>query len=255
MIETASDLPLVIVAGGQGTRMWPLSRRVPKALLPVRGIPLLDHQLSWLREQGVRRVVACLGHFGESIETHLATSTAARGLNIAISNEGEATLGTAGAVRLAVERGLLRGRFFTLYGDTIPAINLTAARRTWEASGASALLCVYPTPNRTDEARAEVRNGRVERFSRYPSDTERTTMTHGDYGISGFDTSQFANLVPWTRSGFGIIHADLAVRGELAAFDGGAPPIEVGNLEAYARAQLPVENPSLSTDGSQSSNR
>ena len=249
------DLPFVIVAGGKGTRMRPLTERVPKALLTVAGVPLLDLQLDWLRKQGVRRVVVCLGHLSEPIESHLATTAAARGLDIAISLEGDSCLGTAGAVRLAIERGLLGDRFLTLYGDTIPSLDLAAAMEHWNRSGAPALLCVYPASGQPDEARALVHSGRVTRFSRHPLPGEVESKTHGDYGVAGFHSSQFAHLLPWVRGGFGTIHADLARRGDLVAYDVGAGPLEVGTMDGYKRAELIWASTASSNDGISSSNR
>lgn len=249
------EIPIVIVAGGQGTRMRPLTERVPKALLPLRGATVLDRQLDWLHAQGARRVVACLGHLARPIESHLAAATTSRGFDIAISREGEAALGTAGAVRLAAERGFLGDQFLTLYGDTIPTVNLAAVRDFWHSSGASAVLCVYPTAYGGREARAEVRNDRVVRFARHPSTVEAARMMHGDYGIAGFHASQFAHLSLGVRSGFGTIHADLARRGSLAAYDVGRPPNEVGTMDGYRRAQLSLTDSESSADNMDNSNR
>ena len=57
----------VILAGGLGTRMRPLTDTLPKTLLPVRGRPFAWHQLDWLARHGVTEVVYCIGHQGDQI--------------------------------------------------------------------------------------------------------------------------------------------------------------------------------------------
>ncbi len=248
------ETTLVIVAGGQGSRMWPLTERTPKALLPVRGIPILDRQLAWARVQGVDRIIVCLGHLADVIETHLATVSDCHGLDICVSSEGDAALGTAGAVRLAIDRGLVAGRFYSLYGDTIPALDLGAASKRWDESALAALLCVFRTTS-GEYARAQVMEDRVVRFSRYPTASEAPLMTHGDYGIAGFDTSHFAHLSVGARSGFGAIHAALAEYGELAAHEVAVPPTEIGTVRAYELASASDRPAGPSVDGNQRSNR
>ena len=52
----------VILAGGLGTRMWPIAETVPKTLLPVAGRPFADWQLQWLAGAGIDSVVYCIGY-------------------------------------------------------------------------------------------------------------------------------------------------------------------------------------------------
>ena len=61
-------LPVAILAGGLATRLGPLTKETPKCLLDVAGRPFIHHQLRRLRDQGVRRVVLCLGYLGEQVE-------------------------------------------------------------------------------------------------------------------------------------------------------------------------------------------
>lgn len=62
-----SRLPVAILAGGLGTRLDPVTRQMPKALVEVRGEPFLSHQLRLLRANGIARVVLCVGYLGEQI--------------------------------------------------------------------------------------------------------------------------------------------------------------------------------------------
>ena len=77
----------LILAGGRGERMKPLTDRCPKALIPVNGVPFAHHQLDWLAGQGVGRVVYCIGYLGDQIRDYVG-SGGAWGLDIACLDDG-----------------------------------------------------------------------------------------------------------------------------------------------------------------------
>ena len=62
------SLPTAILAGGLATRLRPATETIPKALIEVAGRPFVEHQLAWLRDQGVDRVVFCVAYRGEMIQ-------------------------------------------------------------------------------------------------------------------------------------------------------------------------------------------
>src|SRR5258706_4121621 len=96
----------VILAGGLGTRMRPLTETCPKTLLPVCGRPFAYHQLNWLAAQNVDEVIYCIGHQGEMIR-QFWESESAPVRSIRYVDEGEALRGTGGALRLAHQKGVL----------------------------------------------------------------------------------------------------------------------------------------------------
>lgn len=89
----------MLYAAGLGTRLKPLTDRMPKALVPVGGRPLLDITLERLRKAGVTDVVINVHHFAESIVAHVRTHE--YGLNIRISDESAQLLETGGGLRKA----------------------------------------------------------------------------------------------------------------------------------------------------------
>jgi len=94
----ASDLlPVLILAGGLATRLWPLTERIPKALIEVAGRPFLWHQLQLLKKNGVRRVVLALGYLGEDIRKRFGDGSEV-GVSLEYSFDGPKPLGTAGAI-------------------------------------------------------------------------------------------------------------------------------------------------------------
>ena len=65
MCVRLSEVPVAILAGGKATRLGPLAAHLPEALIPVASRPFVDHRFNLLSQHGARRVVFCVGHFGE----------------------------------------------------------------------------------------------------------------------------------------------------------------------------------------------
>ncbi|HWR51309.1 MAG TPA: nucleotidyltransferase family protein [Bryobacteraceae bacterium] len=108
----------VILAGGLGTRLLPLTESVPKPMVPVAGRPYLEHQIELLRQQGIDDVLLLTGYLGEQIQRHFADGWK-HGVRIRYSRERE-PLGTGGALLLAMP--LLQDSFLVLNGDSyLPA--------------------------------------------------------------------------------------------------------------------------------------
>lgn len=87
----------MILAAGQGTRMRPLTYRIPKALIKVNGMRLIEHHLRRIRNAGISEVVINLGHLGAMIKETLKDGSA-YGVRIAYSDEGADVLETGGGI-------------------------------------------------------------------------------------------------------------------------------------------------------------
>ena len=135
----------MVLAAGLGTRMHPLTERIPKPLVPVGGKPLLDHVLDRLAETGVELAVVNIHHFGEQIEMHLRPR---RRPKIVISDERQELLGTGGGVVRALPH-LGTRPFFHLNSDTIwlegPQPNLQRLAGAFDRAQMDALLLLAPT--------------------------------------------------------------------------------------------------------------
>lgn len=114
------DLPVVILAGGLGTRLRTVLPDRPKALAPIGSRPFLQIQIELLRAQGARRFVLCVGHLAHQIEQALGDGRRL-GVRIDYSREGGRLLGTAGALKRA-ER-FFQPHALVLNGDTFFALD------------------------------------------------------------------------------------------------------------------------------------
>ncbi len=129
----------LILAGGEGTRLRPLTSTVPKAVLPLAGRPFLTFMLDWLRRHGVADVVLSCGFLAGAVRRVLGESHEDVPLRYVTEPE---PLGTAGPVRLAADQGLLDERFLVCNGDILTDIDLGAELERHRRSGALATLAL-----------------------------------------------------------------------------------------------------------------
>lgn len=104
----------VILAGGRGTRLLPITDNIPKPMVLVNGKPFLEHMLLMLKRNSLRNILLCIGYLGDKIESYFGDGDR-HGIEIKYSHEKE-PIGTAGALKLA--EGLLEEEFLVLYGDS-----------------------------------------------------------------------------------------------------------------------------------------
>ena len=116
--ESHIDLTAVIMAGGYGTRLLPLTERVPKPMLPVGDRPLLERTIQQLRRSGIREVHLTTHYLPEAIERHFGDG-AAFGVKLEYSNEDH-PLGTAGGLK-RVKRA--NGPFVVINGDILTGVS------------------------------------------------------------------------------------------------------------------------------------
>src|SRR3954471_12072742 len=129
----------LILAGGQGTRLRPLTLALPKPVVPLAGRPFISFMLDWLRGHGVSDVVLSCGFLSDAVHAALGDEYRGMRLDYLIENE---PLGTAGPIRLAHDQGLLEDRFLVLNGDCLCDIDLTAQMAQHELTAARATIAL-----------------------------------------------------------------------------------------------------------------
>lgn len=132
----------VVLVGGEGTRLRPLTSTQPKPAIRLVDRPFIRFMVDWLAHHGVDHVVMACGFRAELLMEALESAEAA-GPRIDYVEE-EHRLGTAGPIRLAADRGLLADRFLALNGDILADLDLTALIRAHERNAAAATLALYP---------------------------------------------------------------------------------------------------------------
>jgi N-acetyl-alpha-D-muramate 1-phosphate uridylyltransferase len=231
-------LPVAILAGGLGSRIHPLTKNRPKALLSIGGRPFIFHQLELLRKQGADQVVLCLGHFGEQVVAAVGNGRQF-GLSIQYSFDGDELLGTGGALRKALP--LLGDSFFVLNGDSYLRCSLTGIQSAFELAQRPALMTVLRNDSRWDRSNVVFRNGEV---IEYDKTSWRSDMTYIDFGMSVLSRNVFSPYGETRIIDLAQIYMELSKSGRLAAVEVSDRFYEVGSpqgiqdMETYLSRQL-----------------
>ena len=122
------DVQALILVGGEGTRLRPLTSNLPKPVVPLAGEPFIAYMLQWLCGHGVDDVVLCCGFLAAGVRDVLGDGSA-YGIRLRYVEEPR-PLGTGGALKFAED--LLDERFFMLNGDVLTDIDLTAQLQAHE---------------------------------------------------------------------------------------------------------------------------
>lgn len=160
-----SPTKAMLLAAGQGTRLRPLTERIPKCMVPIGGKPILEHTLEWLRHYGITEIIINLYHLPEVIRAYFGDGQK-WGVNIAYSPE-DRPLGTAGGVRNAA--WFFGGPFFVWYGDNLSVCRLD---RLWEFHKVKGGIATIALHHRDDPTQSGIvgldETDRITRFLEKP---------------------------------------------------------------------------------------
>jgi mannose-1-phosphate guanylyltransferase len=187
----------LVLVGGEGTRLRPLTLTQPKPALPLVDRPFIRYMVDWLARHGVSEVVMACGFRAEDLRSALGDEIAG-GPTIRYLEEDE-PLGTAGPLRLAADRGMLAERFLVLNGDVLTDLDLSALVRQHDETGAVVTLALYPVDDPSSYGlvrRAD--DGRVLGFLEKPTPDQIDTdeISAGAYVVEG----SILDLIPPGRA-------------------------------------------------------
>lgn len=132
----------IVLVGGEGTRLRPLTYDIPKQMLPVVDRPMIEHVASWLVHHGVDRLILSLGYRPDAfLEAYPDQMIAGAELVCAVEPE---LLDTAGAVRFAAERAGVEGTFIVVNGDCLSDFDLESIVSFHKKQGAQATIQLTP---------------------------------------------------------------------------------------------------------------
>ena len=230
----------VVLVGGFGTRLRPLTLHTPKQMLPVVDRPMIEWVLAELAKHGVDRAVLALGYRPDAFQAAYPDGTCA-GVELHYAVEPE-PLDTAGAIRFAARDAGVAERFLVCNGDVLTDLDITSLVAFHDQHGAEATIALHRVddPSRygvvpTDAA------GRVEAFVEKPPPGEAPTdrINAGTYVLepSVIDRIAAGRKVSIERETFPALVAE---RSLFALDDGGVYWLDTGTPDAYLAAQLDV---------------
>lgn len=228
----------VVLAGGLGTRLRPLTSLLPKPMVPVMNRPLLEHTLNLLKKHGVEEVIFLLFYLPDVIRNHFGNG-ANFGLKISyiVGNED---FGTAGAARLAA--GQLQEPFFILSGDALTDIDLTGLMAFHKKHKGVATIALSSVQNPSPFGVAITdKNHRITRFLEKPAWSQifSDTVNMGIYLLEPdiFDHIPAQKEVYFARNTFPLL---LSNKRPLHGFISDCYWKDIGDLRTYLQVHRDV---------------
>ncbi len=220
----------VLLVGGRGTRLKPLTDTIPKALLKVHDKTIIEHLFDLLRKYGIRDVVLCTGYLKDKIKDYFGDGSKI-GVNITYVEENS-PLGTAGPLRLA--RKYLKDSFIVSNGDELKNINIPRMFRLHKRKNALATIALTTVDDPSHYGVARLDGSRIVEFVEKPVKAPSNLINAGFYILE----PEVIDMIP---DGFSMLEKDvfpkLAQLGRLRGFPFAGQWFDIGNIERYKIAQ------------------
>jgi len=227
----------LILAGGIATRMRPLTENLPKALIPILGVPFIDYQLRWLKLNDIEEVTISIGFLGQMIRGYVGDGDK-WGLKVSYVDEGNAKLGTGGAIALSMQKSTLGNRFFLLWGDSFLPISFLEVWREAEKDRHSMLMTVFLNNNKFDRSNVHFQNGRVLLYDKSGKGSVLHPFDYIDYGLMVLDRKvleeDFSSAKIPEKFDIAETMNRVSLAGKLAGFQVTERFYEVGSPEGLA---------------------
>jgi mannose-1-phosphate guanylyltransferase/phosphomannomutase len=225
----------VVMAGGEGSRLRPLTSRRPKPLVPVAGAPIMEHILTLLRDHDIFDVVVTLQYLGSEIRNHFGDGEDF-GMSIEYVVEDQ-PLGTAGSVKNA-QHLLMDDAFLVISGDALTDIDLSWVIAQHREKQSRATIVLYSVPNPLEYGVVVTESdGAVRRFLEKPSWGE-VFSDQANTGIYVIEPGVFDYIKPDTACDWSqdVFPAMLRKGDPLYGVVAGGYWCDVGTIQSYLQA-------------------
>ncbi len=235
----------VIMAGGEGTRLRPITTDIPKPMAPILGKPVMEYAIDLLKKHGVAETAVTLHYLPDCIKSYFGKTY--KGMTLKYFVE-ETPLGTAGSVRSA--RAFLDDTFVVISGDALTDIDLSAAYAFHKAKGADVTIVLKNVETPVDYGVVIVDGeGRIQRFLEKPpwSDVFSDTVNTGIYLIE----PQVMDRIPEnTKADFSkdLFPALMDSGANLYGWLSNGYWCDIGNPEQYRHAQFHILSGAVQAD-------
>lgn len=227
----ALPIQIVILAGGLGTRLRPVTNQIPKAMVLIHGKPFIHYQLEWLARNEVHDVILSTGYLGHQIQDFVQDGRS-WGLRVQYIDEGKNLLGTGGALRLVSDHPNLQDKFLVTYGDSYLPIPF---KKIWQAfleQTEPALMTVLKNHEKWDTSNACFQEGKITLYDKKASHPKPPQMQYIDYGLSAWTKECIkSEFLLGQKADMADLFNKLSLEGRLAGFEVTQRFYEVGSLE------------------------
>ena len=246
-----SDVQVVVLMGGLGTRLKDYTKECPKSLVKVGDRPFFDYQLDLLIAWGFKKFVFLIGYKADMIEEYYGDGSS-RDISIQYSYDGEKLLGTGGAVRRALS--FLEDDFLLIYGDSFMDIDYAETLYRYERgkkSGSRALMTVLNNNNRFDKSNVVMKGRDLVLYDKHNPTPEMNCI---DYGVCMYERSLFEQYEEGVSFDLADIQHDLSVKHQMVAqivtkrfYEIGSPG-SLAEFTAYAKKRFTEQHPAVFVD-------
>ena len=222
-----------ILAGGKGTRLRPITHEIPKPMIPIKGRPILEHNIELLKKYDIRDIIISIGYKGDKIKEYFGNGSKF-GVKISYVEEKQA-LGTAGPLRLAEK--MLDDTFVMLNADNLFEIDLDDMYTFHKSHEGSATIALTTVSDPSSYGVAKMRGDKIMDFIEKPKkeDAPSKLINAGLYILE----PEVVELVPKETREIKIeteIFPKLAKRNELFGYPFPGYWNDVGTMERYENA-------------------
>ncbi len=229
----SADMPkvAVILAGGVGTRLQPITFEIPKPLVLVHDRTLLEHQFDLFKKHGIKNIVLSIGYKGDKIK-HAIGDGRRFGVNVTYIEEAK-PLGTGGPLRLA--KPYITGTFITENSDELKEIDLHDMYLFHKESKATVTIALTTVDNPSSYGVAKMAGGKILEFVEKPKreDAPSNLINSGLYMME-------PEVLDYIGEGFSMLEKDvfpkLAKEGRLFGYPFSGQWYNTGTLEDYKQA-------------------
>lgn len=205
----------VILAGGLGTRLRPLTYTIPKPMVLIKKKPYLEYQIKYLKKGGITDILILVSYLGEQIIKYFGDGSK-YGVNIKYSKE-EKPLGTGGALKLAEK--YLKEEFLIIYGDSFLPINYNNLIHFYRKHNKSSLLVAYKNDLNNISVPNNLMIGDDFLVKKYEKDSRNTHLEYVESGVL-ITKKKLISLIPANKpySLEKTIFPKLIKKGDLIAY-------------------------------------
>jgi len=218
----------LILVGGKGTRLRPLTYKTPKCMLEVNGKTVTEHLFDLLKKYGIRNVILSVGHMKRKVRDFFGDGSKF-GVNIDYIEEDK-PLGTAGPLKLA--KDMLKDSFIVTNGDELKNIDIPRMFRLHKRKDALVTIALTTVRDASQYGVARLSGSRILEFIEKPKpeDAPSNLINAGFYIME----PEVIDMIP---DGFSMLEKDvfpkLAKQDELRGFPFAGQWFDIGNLERY----------------------
>lgn len=219
----------IILAGGKGTRLRPYTTVIPKPLMPIGDLPILEIILRQLKQAGIRKIIVAVGYLPHLFEAVIGDGSAL-GLTIEYSREMEA-LGTAGPLANLTDR--LEEDFLVMNGDVLTTLKFDRFVQAHVKSGTAASICTFQRDVKIDFGVIQSEDGLLSRYIEKPTYHYEVSM--------GINMLKKRDVLPHLRVGQYLDMPDLLMKlkeagGKVQTLRQDCLWLDIGRQEDYLQA-------------------